>query len=69
VDDYSKRLDPGSATPEGTPSARDDTVLRSGVFCFGLAGCFQKTGSRVKSPHQIATRFGEDPDSPWWHSR
>jgi len=42
VDDYSKRLDPGSATPEGTPSARDDTVFRSGVFCFGVGLPFLK---------------------------
>jgi len=38
-------------------------VAWDGLF-WGLAGLFQKTGSRLKSPHQTATRFGEDPDRP-----
>jgi len=28
---------------------------------------FEKTGSRLKPPHQTATRFGGDPGRPWWH--
>mgnify|MGYP001171550003 CR=1 FL=1 len=41
--------------------------LKKGGGCFGsLVVVFglQKTGSRVKSPRQTATRFGEDPVCP-----